>query len=240
MKRSVVRRLLLLYPAKWRNEYGAELEDLLLAEPLRFSVVLNVVLSALRQQVRPSNHPAGVIRSLAQMSAGVGAVFVLSVLLSAPLWTLIFLSMSEALTQSGRPPRLIQDKQFESFAIIWLGLPLLVTVFVAYPFVLGWVRIKLASTWTPQRKRRATAFVICSGGLFFLSGVIGLVAWQNGEVFTLRGFEPLLRGASITTVSDCFGRFARSMLEFEILLQIPVLAFFIFCIKKNPGPSANV
>lgn len=233
MKRSVIQRLLLLYPAKWRNEYGAELEDLLLAERLRFTVVLNIVASALRQQVRISNHPAGLIRSLALMTGGVGGVFVLSIILSPPLWTLIVLSMRDALTQSGRPPMLIQDKPWEGFAIMWLGLPLLVTAFVAYPLILCLVRVKLASTWTPQGKRWATTFVIWSGSLFFLSGVSGLVAWQHGVVFTLRGFEPLMRLTSITTVSACFSQFAQSILAFGILLQIPVLAFFISRIKKS-------
>jgi Sec-independent protein secretion pathway component TatC len=233
VKRSAIQRLLLLYPAKWRNEYGAELEDLLLTERLRFIVVLNVVWSALRQQVRISNHPAGLVRSLALMSGGVGAVFVLSMILSVPLWRLILLPMAEALAQSGRPPRLIQEKPFEGFAILWLGLPLLVTAFVAYPFMLCLVRVKVASTWTPQRKRWATAFVIWSGSLFFLSGVSGLVAWEHGVVLTLRGFEPLMRHTSIMTVSACFGRFARSILEFGILVQIPVLAFFITRIKKS-------
>ena len=233
MKRSVIQRLLLLYPAKWRNEYGAELEDLLLAERLRFTVFLNVVSSALRQQVRISNHPAGLIRSLTVMAGGVGAVLVFSTILSAPLWRLIVLPISEAFTQSGQPPMLIQDKPWEGFAIIWFGLPLLVTAFVAYPFMLCLVRVKLASTWTPQGKRWATAFAICSGSLFFLSGISGLVAWQHGVVLTLRGFEPLMRLTSITTVSDCFGRFARSILELGILLQIPVLAFFMPRIKKT-------
>ena len=233
MKRSVVQGLLLLYPAKWRNEYGAELEDLLLAERLRFTVVLNVVASALRQQVRSSNHPAGLVRSLVLMTRGVGAIFVLSMILSVPLWRLIVMPMVEALAQSGRPPRLIQDKPLEGFAILWLGLPLLVTAFVAYPLVLCLIRVKLASAWTPQGKRWATAFVICSGSLFLLSGVSGLVAWQHGVVLTLRGFEPLLRLTSITTLSACFGRFARSILEFGILLQMPVVAFFMLRVSKE-------
>ena len=167
MKGSLIQKLLRLYPAKWRNEYGAELEDLLYREPLRFTVILNVVSSALRQQLRFSNHPAGLAGSLALMTGGVGAVFIFSMMLSAPLWTLIILPMTKALSQSGLPPRLIHDKPFESFAIIWLGLPLLVTAFVAYPLVLCMARVKLASALTSERKSWATAFVICSGGLFF-------------------------------------------------------------------------
>ena len=239
MKGSVIRTLLRLYPAKWRNEYGAELQDLLHREPLRLTVVLNVASSALRQQLRFSNHPAGLAGTLALMTAGVGTVFFFSMMLSAPLWTLITLPMTEALRQSGLPPRLIQNKPFESFAIIWLELPLLVTAFVAYPLILCLARVKLASTWTSQRKNWATAFVLCSGGLFFLSGVAGFLAWQNGVVLTLGGFEPLVGLTSTTSVSACFARFARSTLEFGILLQAPILALFISRMGRSAARISN-
>ena len=94
------------------------------------------------------------------------------------------------------------------------------------------VRLKLASTWTSQRKRLATAFVIGPGGLFLLSGVSGFVAWQHGVALTLAGFEPLMGLTSTMTVSACFGRFASSVLGFGILSQISLLAFFIPGIKK--------
>ena len=240
MKESVIQKLLRLYPAKWRNEYGVELQDLLHREPLRLTVVLNVGSSALRQQLRLSNHPAGLAGALARMTAGVAAIFVLSMILSPPLWRLISVPMAESLSQSGLPSRLIQNKPFETFAIIWLGLPLLVTAFVAYPLILCLARVQLASTWTTQRKRWATAFVICSGGLFFLSGAGGFVAWQHGVVLTLRGVEPLVGLASTPSVSACFARFARSILEFGILLQIPVLALFIFRVRRSAAPISNV
>jgi Sec-independent protein secretion pathway component TatC len=240
MKGSVIQKLLRLYPAKWRNEYGAELQELLYREPLRFSVILNIASSAVRQQLRFSNHPAGLARWLALMTAGVGAVFVFSMIVSIPLWSSITLPMAKALSQSGMPPRLIQDKPFESFAIIWLALPSLVTAFVGYPLILFLARVKLASTWTPQRKSWATAFVICSGGLFFLSGVGGFVGWQYGVTLTLRGVEPLVVLTSTTSVSACFARFARSTLEFGILLQVPVLALFISRMRRSAAPISNV
>jgi hypothetical protein len=114
MKESVIQKLLRLYPAKWRNEYGAELQDLLHREPLRLTVVLNVASSALRQQLRLSNHPAGLAGALARMTAGVAAIFVLSMILSPPLWRLISVPMAKSLSQSGLPSRLIQNKPFEN------------------------------------------------------------------------------------------------------------------------------
>jgi hypothetical protein len=64
VKRRIIQKLLRLYPSRWREEYGTELEDLLLAEPLQPAVVLNVIANALRQQVRISNHPPSAVRFL--------------------------------------------------------------------------------------------------------------------------------------------------------------------------------
>ena len=65
MKRRIIQKLLRLYPRQWRDEYGRELEDLLLVQPLQPAVVLNVIANALRQQVRISNHPPSAVRFLA-------------------------------------------------------------------------------------------------------------------------------------------------------------------------------
>jgi hypothetical protein len=51
-KRCIARGLAHLYPAAWRAEYGQELTDLLLSRPLGVRALLNVSLSAVRQQLR--------------------------------------------------------------------------------------------------------------------------------------------------------------------------------------------
>jgi hypothetical protein len=48
----VVSTLLRIYPAAWRAEYGAELQDLLVSRPLDATAVVNVIASALRQRAR--------------------------------------------------------------------------------------------------------------------------------------------------------------------------------------------
>jgi hypothetical protein len=52
MKRWAVWALIHLYPARWRSEYGAELEDVLLRRPLGLRELLNVAANALWQQCR--------------------------------------------------------------------------------------------------------------------------------------------------------------------------------------------
>ena len=77
MKRRIIQKLLRLYPSLWRDEYGTELEDLLLEEPLQPAVVLNVIANALRQQARFANHPPSAVRFLTfvlRVSFAIGAL----------------------------------------------------------------------------------------------------------------------------------------------------------------------
>jgi hypothetical protein len=52
MKRLLVSALIRLYPARWRAEYGAEFQEVLLRRPLGLRELLNVSANALRQQLR--------------------------------------------------------------------------------------------------------------------------------------------------------------------------------------------
>ena len=51
-KQRVVAALLRIYPASWRHEYGAELEDLLVARPLTAAVVTDVFSNGMRHRLR--------------------------------------------------------------------------------------------------------------------------------------------------------------------------------------------
>jgi len=239
MKRSVVQILLFSYPATWRNEYGAELEDLLLAEPLRIQVVFNVLWHALREQTRISIHRPALHRELPLMRRAVIAIFVLGLIVSLPLWRQMTEPVVEALKLGGHPPALIQNKPWEAFAVIWLGLPALVTVFVGYPLTVGLIRTMSRSGSNREATGRGSALLICSGGLSLLSAFGAIVAWRNGLALTVQGFEPLIRIGSATTVSACFGTFTRSLLAFGIMLQVPVLALLLFRLRRNTvGPRS--
>lgn len=52
LKSSLVSALVRLYPAHWRAEYGAELEDLLLARPMGVHAIADVVWNGVRQRGR--------------------------------------------------------------------------------------------------------------------------------------------------------------------------------------------
>jgi hypothetical protein len=56
----VVTALLRIYPAAWRNEYGAELTDILMAAPLNARVIGDVIRSGLWQRARTAR-PATIL-----------------------------------------------------------------------------------------------------------------------------------------------------------------------------------
>ena len=60
MKRTLVSWLMRLYPRAWRQEYGAELADMLRARPLTARVCGDIVLSALWQRLRAIQAPTWV------------------------------------------------------------------------------------------------------------------------------------------------------------------------------------
>ena len=64
-RHAVVTLLLRLYPATWRNEYGAELTDILMTAPLNARVIGDVIWNGLWQRVRIA--PPSTILGLASM-----------------------------------------------------------------------------------------------------------------------------------------------------------------------------
>lgn len=84
-RRVIVALLLLAYPKAWREEYGAEIADLLLARALNTAIVVNVLVSGAGERIRRSD--VGVLCGLAMLAvitlalattiAGVGGAVVL-------------------------------------------------------------------------------------------------------------------------------------------------------------------
>lgn len=52
LRKLLARKLLNLYPATWRKEYGEEMRSMLLAQPLTASVIGDAFLNAMRQNIR--------------------------------------------------------------------------------------------------------------------------------------------------------------------------------------------
>ena len=82
MRKRIVSWLLRLYPKVWRNEYGAELADMLRARPLTAGVCSDVVFSAMWQRARATQASTWV--GLGLMFAVIAAI--VSNIASAPAY----------------------------------------------------------------------------------------------------------------------------------------------------------
>src|SRR5579872_6061110 len=65
--------------------------------------------------------------------AGMGVSFLLSLIYSEKLWTIIVQPAAKALKSLGYPEDLVFTSPMESFTIIWFKLPLLCSIFIASP-----------------------------------------------------------------------------------------------------------
>jgi Sec-independent protein secretion pathway component TatC len=205
MKRRITRWLLRCYPGQWRTEYGDELEDLLEQRPMRLATIGNVLSSALRERAR-------------QPVARVVLFSLVAVLFAEPLWHMVSAPAAEVLrTQGFDPPNLVALTPWEQFAVIYLGIPMLVTAAVAYPFAL---------LTRPRFTSAARAFALWSAALYIVGFFAGFVAWREGSLGIMLQWMPGLWNARMLSVSRCFELLAASTLGLALLLQIPVVAFY--------------
>jgi hypothetical protein len=171
VKRRIIQKLLRLYPPQWRDEYSTELEELLLAEPLRPAVVLNVISNAVRQQVRVSNHPPSAVRFVEfvlRLSFGFGAL--LCGLRAAGYWIIQQVG--------GVPPA-------ESGGI----------AMVVYSSVFWFVILSSASAYLRERTKSVSAIVVRA---LYLMGACGLpsialfTVVSKGAILKMPGVMSLL------------------------------------------------
>jgi Sec-independent protein secretion pathway component TatC len=233
MRRLLVRGLLRLFPTKWRKEYGEEFEDLLMMQPLRLRSFANVAWSGLQQQLRITNHPLSIVRCLVLMAGVTVAIYVVIIVFAFDLWRMFSAPAYEAFRSSGNQPVFVQVAPSDTVKIVWFELPALITAFVAYPVVLCLAWLAFASRWKPADRSWTRAFGICSGALFILSGGFCLLAWQHGAVLSWEGFKPVVQNTSMLTVTEFFGRFAKSAVGFATLVQVPVLAVFLWRLRVS-------
>ena len=79
--------------------------------------------------------------------------------------------MVEALKQSGHAPVLVQNKPWEAFAVIWLGLPALITLFgpssvASAPSVTGsYCRSEAFVRWTGPASQESNVFKLPEVGV---------------------------------------------------------------------------
>jgi len=119
----------------------------------------------------------------------------------------------------------------ESFMIIWFKLPLLVSLFVASPWILYQAWAFIAPGLYKKERRLAVPFVLSTAGLFILGGLFAyFIAFRFGLAFLLGvgrdvGVRPMI------TITEYFDIFVNVILGVGVVFEMPVLIFMLTLLR---------
>ncbi len=163
---------------------------------------------------------------------GLAVVFLLSLTFSNDLWKIVQEPATAALTSLGyKDATLVSTSPTESFSIIWVKLPILVSIFLGSPWLLYQVWAFVAPGLYPKERRYAWPFVISAAGLFITGGLFAyFIAFRSGLTFLLSigkdvGVRPMI------TITYYFDLFVNVILGIGVVFEMPVLIFFLTLLR---------
>lgn len=172
-------------------------------------------------------HLAELRSRLIRAIGGVFVAFLVSMLFSKPLWIFVQAPASAALKQLGYSPDLVQISPMETFNIVWLKMPLLLSLFVGAPWVLYQVWAFISPGLYRREKRWAVPFILSTAGLFIAGGVFAyFIVFRYCLVFLLGigsgiGIKPMI------SISYYFDLFVNVTLGVALVFEMPVVIFFL-------------
>ena len=159
---------------------------------------------------------------------GFGVAFLVCIVFANQLWDIVRAPAVDALKKIGvNPPVLVINEPMEGFSIIWVKVPLVMSLFVASPWVLYQVWAFIAPGLYQRERKWAIPFVLSTAGLFILGGTFAyFVAFRFGLAFLLGlgmggGVIPLV------TITNYFDLFVNVMLGVALVFELPVAIFFL-------------
>jgi sec-independent protein translocase protein TatC len=162
---------------------------------------------------------------------GIVGAFLIAITFSKQLWDVIRAPAAAALTSLGMAPNLITTDPTEGISIIWFKLPLVVSLFIAAPWVLYQFWAFIAPGLYKKERRWAAPFIISSALLFVGGGLFAyFVAFRFGLTFLLGigvgdGVVPM------PTVTHYFDLFVNVTLGVAIVFELPVLLFLLTLLR---------
>jgi sec-independent protein translocase protein TatC len=167
---------------------------------------------------------------------GVGVAFTVSLLFSSQLWNFVRQPAKIALTSLGYDPDLYVISPMEGFNIVWFKLPLVCSIFLAFPWVLYQVWAFISPGLYRRERRWAAPFILCSSGLFLLGGCFAyFVVFKYGLTFLL-GIEHGNGVKAMVSITEYFDLFVNVMLGVGVVFELPVLIFFLTLLRiVTPG-----
>jgi sec-independent protein translocase protein TatC len=143
------------------------------------------------------------------------------------LWRIVDKPAIEALKHLGFTPKLVQITPMETFSIVWIKLPLLVSVFLASPYVLYQVWAFIAPGLYKKERRWAVPFILSTAGLFISGGLFAyFVAFRYGLEFLL-GIGRNIDISPMVSINEYFDLFVNVTLGIAVVFELPVLIFFL-------------
>jgi sec-independent protein translocase protein TatC len=168
--------------------------------------------------------------------AGIGVSFALCTWFGDRLWALIARPAMDTLRTLGYPPRVIFTTPTEAFLTVWVKMPMLVSLFLAAPWIVYQVWAFVAPGLYRHERRWGAPFVIGSAGMFVLGGVFGyFVAFRYGLLFLL-GIGKNIDAEPLMSLSEYFDMFVEVMVGIGLIFELPVLIFLLILIGVvTPG-----
>jgi Twin arginine targeting (Tat) protein translocase TatC len=158
---------------------------------------------------------------------GVGVAFVACLLIADPLWRIVSAPAIIALKHLHYNPQLVAISPMEQFSIIWVKMPLLVSLFVGSPWVLYQVWAFISPGLYKRERRYAVPFILCTAGLFIAGGMFAyFVAFRYGLEFLL-GIGRDINVAPMVSINEYFDLFMNVILGIAVVFELPVLIFFL-------------
>ncbi len=160
--------------------------------------------------------------------AGIIVAFLISITFCKTLWEFVSAPAVDALRHLGiNPPNLAQITPMEKFNVIYLKLPLLVSIFLASPWVLYQVWAFISPGLYKREKKWAVPFILSTAGLFITGGCFAyFIAFRYGLEFLL-GIGRDIHVTPVVSINEYFDLFVNVTLGVGLVFEMPVIIFFL-------------
>ena len=115
-----------------------------------------------------------------------GVAFGVSLTFTNQLWAFVSNRRTSRCGTLGYPENLTQIEPMETFNIIWFKMPIVISIFLASPWLVYQVWAFISPGLYRKERRWAAPFILGSAGLFILGGVFAyFVVFRYGLTFLL-------------------------------------------------------
>ncbi|MBV9762206.1 MAG: twin-arginine translocase subunit TatC [Acidobacteriaceae bacterium] len=162
---------------------------------------------------------------------GVVVAFLLSLTFCKPLWDVVVAPAVIALKTLHLNPQLVAITPTEQFNVIYLKLPLLVSLFLGSPWVLYQVWAFISPGLYKRERRWAVPFILSTAGLFIAGGCFAyFVVFRFGLEFLL-GIGRDIHVAPMVSINEYFDLFVNVTLGVGLVFEMPVIIFFLTLLR---------